>query len=86
MEVIRSQVEEAVNYLEPKIKKPETGIILGSGLGDFEDKIEKKTIIPYESIPNFPVVTVKGHEGTLICGELGGKQILAMKGRFHYYE
>src|SRR5690606_21199542 len=62
------------------------GLILGSGLGSLGDKIKDSTIIPYEEIPNFPVSTVEGHKGQLIIGELGGKTVVAMQGRFHYYE
>ena len=66
--------------------QPETAIILGTGLGELSKEIEKEVIIPYEEIPNFPVSTVEGHAGCLIFGKLGGKDILAMEGRFHYYE
>ncbi len=66
--------------------KPDVGIILGSGLGGVADKIENPVGIPYEDIPNFPISTVKGHEGMLIGGKLSGKNVCAMKGRFHYYE
>ena len=66
--------------------KPDIGIILGTGLGRVADKIEESVEILYEEIPNFPVSTVKGHEGMLIGGILSGKKVCAMKGRFHYYE
>jgi len=65
---------------------PDLGIILGTGLGGLTAKIEILKEIEYKKIPNFPVSTVEGHEGKLIYGELGGKKIVAMKGRFHYYE
>lgn len=65
---------------------PEVGIILGSGLGNLAKQIKVKKEIPYSSIPHFPVSTVEGHSGKLIFGELGGKIIVAMAGRFHYYE
>ena len=71
---------EGLNY------KPEVGIVLGSGLGGLGDKIEADKIIPYEEIPNFPVSTVEGHKGRLIIGTLGCKKVVAMQGRFHYYE
>ncbi|MDA3891698.1 MAG: purine-nucleoside phosphorylase [Salinivirgaceae bacterium] len=71
---------EGLNY------KPEVGIVLGSGLGGLGDKIEADKIIPYENIPDFPVSTVEGHKGRLIIGTLGCKKIVAMQGRFHYYE
>ena len=65
---------------------PETAIVLGTGLGRLSEEIEKEVTIPYKDIPNFPVSTVEGHEGKLIFGKLGGKDIMAMEGRFHYYE
>jgi len=65
---------------------PETAIILGTGLGQLASEIADATDIPYSDIPNFPVSTVEGHDGKLIFGRLGGKDIIAMKGRFHYYE
>ena len=66
--------------------KPETAIILGTGLGRLAENIEKTLCIPYSEIPDFPVSTVEGHSGQLIFGRLGGKDIMAMEGRFHYYE
>jgi len=65
---------------------PEIGIILGSGLGNFTNEIEVVKEIAYEDIPNFPVVTVKGHSGKLMFGKVSGKNIIAFSGRFHYYE
>jgi purine-nucleoside phosphorylase len=67
-------------------QRPEYGIILGSGLSHLGDRIETDRTIPYSSIPGFPVSTVEGHTGQLISGRLAGKQVVAMKGRFHYYE
>jgi purine-nucleoside phosphorylase len=66
--------------------RPEVGIILGTGLGGLVKEIKAEHIIPYEEIPNFPVSTVEGHSGKLIFGELGGKKVMAMQGRFHFYE
>lgn len=66
--------------------QPQTAIILGTGLGRLSEEIEKELIIPYQDIPNFPISTVEGHQGQLIFGKLGGKDIMAMEGRFHYYE
>ncbi len=66
--------------------KPTTAIILGTGLGRLADEIEVTDAISYSDIPNFPVSTVEGHSGRLILGRLGGKEIMAMQGRFHYYE
>ncbi len=77
----------AADYISERIKEtPEIAIVLGSGLGSLVDSIEQPTEIDYADIPGFPHTTVMGHAGTLVCGKLGGKHILAMKGRFHYYE
>jgi len=65
---------------------PNTAIILGTGLGELAREITEREEIPYSEIPNFPVSTVEGHSGKLIVGKLGGKRVLAMQGRFHYYE
>ncbi len=65
---------------------PLAGIVLGSGLGRLADQIEDPVVIPYKSIPGFPVSTAVGHKGNFIFGRLGGKYVLAMQGRFHYYE
>nr|WP_034601000.1 purine-nucleoside phosphorylase [Clostridiisalibacter paucivorans] len=78
---------ESKEYLEKRFKKsPEIAMILGSGLGVLADEIKDKIIIKYEDIPNFPKSTVKGHKGQLVFGELMGKKVIAMQGRFHYYE
>ena len=78
---------EAVGYLSSRITgNPETAIILGSGLGSLADQIEEAVVIPYSEIPHFMHSTAAGHKGNFICGRLGGKQVLAMQGRFHYYE
>ena len=65
---------------------PEIGLILGSGLGVLADEIENPVAIPYEDIPHFPVSTVEGHAGQLVFGDLEGKRVVAMQGRFHFYE
>ena len=65
---------------------PEVGIVLGSGLGRLADRIEDAVVIPYKGIPGFPVSTAVGHKGNFIVGRLGGKEVIAMQGRFHYYE
>ncbi len=81
------QVQETVSYLKNKgITAPDYGIILGTGLGNLVEKIEADLVIPYEKIPNFPVSTVAGHSGELIFGKIGNKKVIAMRGRFHYYE
>ena len=87
MEEINKNYKETADYLAKRITgNPKIGIILGSGLGLLADKIEEPTVIPYSEIPHFAKSTVMGHKGNLICGRLGGKQVLAMQGRFHYYE
>ncbi|MDV7187107.1 purine-nucleoside phosphorylase [Lutibacter sp. TH_r2] len=81
------QVQETVSFLKNKgITKPDYGIILGTGLGNLAEKIEADIVIPYNEIPNFPVSTVQGHSGELIFGSIGTKKVVAMRGRFHYYE
>ena len=81
------RILETAEWLKAKMTtKPETAIILGTGLGELAKEIEKELTIPYADIPNFPVSTVEGHAGALIFGKLGGKDILAMEGRFHYDE
>ncbi len=81
------KVSEAVDAIKAKYKtKPSVGIVLGSGLGSFVSEINVEYKINYADIPNFPVSTVEGHSGELIFGEIGGKKVVAMAGRFHYYE
>ena len=82
------RIMTAAEYIAAKLdgKKPFAGIVLGSGLGKLADKIENKIVIPYKEVPGFPISTAIGHKGNFIAGELGGKFVLAMQGRFHYYE
>ena len=82
------KIMTAAEYVAARLdgKKPFAGIILGSGLGKLADKIENQIVIPYGEIPGFPVSTAIGHKGNFIAGELGGKFVIAMQGRFHYYE
>ena len=82
------KIMAAADYIAVKLegKKPFAGIVLGSGLGKLADKIENQIVIPYKEIPGFPVSTAVGHKGNLIAGDLGGKFVVAMQGRFHYYE
>ena len=76
-----------INFIKARFKEtPEVGIILGTGLGGLVKVIDIIEAIPYEEIPDFPVSTVEGHSGRLILGRLGGKTVVAMQGRFHYYE
>ena len=81
------KILETAEWLKARMTtQPETAIILGTGLGELAKEIDKEQVIPYTEIPHFPVSTVEGHAGCLIFGKLGGKDILAMEGRFHYYE
>lgn len=81
-------IESTATFIKQKTNNfaPEFGIILGTGLGGLVNEIEAEYILPYESIPNFPISTVEGHSGKLIFGKLSGKNVVAMQGRFHYYE
>jgi len=83
-----NQINEAVRYIQSHgISRPEVGVILGTGLGSqFVKEIKSPIVINYNSIPHFPISTVEFHKGKLIYGELKGKHVLAMQGRFHYYE
>lgn len=86
-QTVFSKAREATTYIEEQgVEKVEVGLILGSGLGELADEIENPIVIPYEEIPTFPVSTVEGHAGQLVYGMLGGKHVLALQGRFHYYE
>jgi len=81
------KIKETVEFINSKFEfKPEVGIILGTGLGGLSKEIDIEYEIEYKDIPNFPVSTVEGHKGVLIFGELAGKKVVAMQGRFHYYE
>lgn len=83
----KQQVEQATAYIQGiHSDQIAIGIILGTGLGNLASQIEVDLEIPYQEIPHFPVSTVESHSGNLIFGRLGGKKVLAMKGRFHYYE
>ncbi len=83
-----SQISQAVAFIENAgVTDPQVGVILGTGLGNrFVEELEDKLVIPYSDIPNFPAATVEYHHGKLIYGTIGGKRILTMQGRFHYYE
>ncbi len=81
------KIKSTTTFIQNQISAiPEVGIILGTGLGGLVNEIKIKHTIPYSEIPNFPISTVEGHSGKLIFGELGGKNVVAMQGRFHYYE
>lgn len=81
-------IEEAARYITGRIgtRKPTVGIVLGSGLGELAERIDNAVIIPYKDIPHFKQSTATGHKGNLIVGTLGGKTVMAMQGRFHFYE
>ncbi len=82
-----SEIKETAEWLKARIPtKPTVAIVLGTGLGRLADELETTLSIPYADIPHFPVSTVEGHSGKLIIGRLGDRDILAMQGRFHYYE
>lgn len=82
------KINKAAAYVSERLggRKPAVGIILGSGLGKLAEKIADQVVIPYKEIPGFPVSTAVGHKGNFIAGTLGGKFVIAMQGRFHYYE
>ena len=81
------KIKQTADYLRGRAGElPKIGIILGTGLGTLVDHIENAIYIPYSEIPNFPVSTVQGHKGNLIFGDMGGRRVMAMQGRFHYYE
>ena len=82
------KIMTAAEFIAAKLdgRKPFVGIVLGSGLGKLAEKIENPIVIPYKEIPGFPVSTATGHKGNFIAGELGGKFVVAMQGRFHFYE
>ena len=80
-------INQAQAYLRDQgMSQAEIGLVLGSGLGDLADQVDNRLAIPYRDIPHFPTSTVSGHQGLLIYGDLAGKKVLAMQGRFHYYE
>ena len=84
---VLERVEQTVKFIKGKVDfKPQYGIILGTGLGGLVEEIEVEHRLRYQDIPNFPVATVKGHSGELIFGMIGEKKVVAMSGRFHYYE
>lgn len=84
---LQENIQESKQFILGRVSdQPEIGLILGSGLGVLAEEIESPTVIPYHEIPHFPVSTVEGHKGQLVIGTLGGKTVVAMQGRFHYYE
>ncbi len=84
---LKSAIAESVKYIRSQAdRKPPIGLILGTGLGVLAEEIDIRHEISYDKIPNFPVSTVESHSGKLLFGSLGGKDVVAMQGRFHYYE
>ncbi len=87
MEHLLEKIEETVKFIKATVNfQPDYAIILGTGLGNLAEEIELVAELPYGNIPNFPVSTVESHKGRLIFGNLNGKKVVAMQGRFHYYE
>lgn len=84
---ISRELDDTIQVLKQSVNEiPELGIVLGSGLGVLAEEIENKTVISYKYIPHFPSTTVEGHKGQLVIGQLEGRNVVAMQGRFHYYE
>lgn len=87
MTALYDQIQEAAAAVRAKwAVTPRAGIILGTGLGNLADEIADRVVFPYEAIPHFPRSTAPSHKGQLVCGTLGGKPVVAMEGRFHFYE
>src|SRR4051794_26272175 len=87
MHQLYDQIQEATRAVQGRwTGRPQVGIILGTGLGGLAEDIEAEAKIPYADIPHFPRSTVKSHAGQLVCGRLGGKTVVAMEGRVHFYE
>src|SRR5882762_2246097 len=84
---LKRRIDEAAAYVRTRAKaRPEAGIILGTGLGDFAGALTVEAVVPYRDIPHFPVSTVESHAGELHLGRLAGRPVAIMKGRVHYYE
>lgn len=87
MKDLKSKISETVEFIKKEFKDtPEIAIILGTGLGNLAEKIRDRKAVAYSSIPNFPVSTVTGHKGELVFGKIGDKKVIALEGRFHFYE
>ncbi len=87
MDHILTKITESVDFLRQKgFAGADAGIVLGTGLGSFIDLLEEKQTIPYSEIPHFPMATVEFHKGQLVTGRIGSRKVIAMQGRFHYYE
>ncbi|MBE0641908.1 MAG: purine-nucleoside phosphorylase, partial [Bacteroidales bacterium] len=82
-----NRINNTIEYIRTRTSLvPKVGVILGTGLGDFVQEIRAELTIPYNELPNFPVSTVEGHQGRLIFGHINGQTVVAMQGRFHFYE
>src|SRR6185295_18373275 len=87
LQQVMDQIKEAVDFIKKAYPAmPHVGIVLGSGLGNFTNEIEVEKEISYSDIPHFPVSTVEGHKGKLVFGNISGKKVVCMAGRFHFYE
>ncbi|GAB4115950.1 MAG: purine-nucleoside phosphorylase [Candidatus Caldatribacteriota bacterium] len=87
MKDLKTRILESAKYIQQKTEiKPRIALILGTGLGRLAEDIQEREVIPYQDIPHFPISTVEGHSGNLVLGKLGDKEIVAMQGRFHFYE
>ena len=88
MEDLMRKLHEAADFVSSRIGADPVGIgmILGSGLGELANEVEDRVVVPYQEIPYFPVSTVPGHAGQLVVGRMGGRRVLVMQGRFHFYE
>jgi len=85
--MLKQQIAQSVQAIRAKTSlRPELGIILGTGLGKLAADVKADTVVPYEEIPHFPIPTVESHRGRLILGDLNGRAVAVMQGRFHYYE
>ncbi len=87
MRELAGKIKSASQAISEKYsERPKIGLILGTGLSGLSEQIDQQAVLPYEQIPHFPQSTVESHTGQLVCGKLSGQNILAMEGRFHYYE
>lgn len=87
MSSMRQQIDETVSFLRKSThSEPQIGVVLGTGLGELADQIDQEVVLSYKDIPHFPLSTVETHAGKFIFGKLAGKQVVAMQGRFHFYE
>lgn len=87
MTTMKDRLQQTLEFIRQRVKvSPQVAVVLGSGLGKFADDLQEATAVPYREIPHFPVSTVKGHDGKLVFGKISRKLVVAMQGRFHFYE